>query len=132
MRTPYSRALWFLVLLLSLPLHAQEPPPDLAAIVGTYHGEALNGGGLAPVTTVFRLASGNRLVGEYIVSDARGTFHGTISNAFFEDGKLSVEWTDRDGEGYAEFTFSPDFRSFEGIWASYDSPNGSPWSGEKE
>lgn len=132
MRTLYSRIFCVLVLLLSLPLHAQEAPPDLAAIVGTYHGEALNGGGLAPVTTIFRLAAGNRLVGEYTVSDARGTFHGTISNAFFEDGKLTVEWTDRDGEGYAEFTFSADFRSFEGIWASYDSPNGSPWSGVKE
>jgi hypothetical protein len=132
MRTLRTQVFCYLALLFSLPLRAQEPAPDIAAIVGTYHGEALNGGGLAPVTTIFRLAAGNRLVGEYTVEDSRGTFHGTISNAFFEDGKLSVEWTDRDGEGYAEFTFSSDFRSFEGIWASYDSPNGSPWSGVKE
>lgn len=132
MRAVYSRVFCVLLLMFSLPLRAQDAPPDLAAIVGTYHGQALNGGGLAPVTTIFRLAAGNRLVGEYTVSDARGTFHGTISNAFFEDGKLTVEWTDRDGEGYAEFAFSADFRSFEGTWASYDSPNGSPWSGVKE
>ncbi len=49
-----------------------------------------------------------------------------------QDGKLRVEWTDRDGEGYAELDFSPDFRSFDGFWASYDSPNGAPWNGVKQ
>jgi hypothetical protein len=131
MRITQLRIFHFLLLLASLPLRAQEPPPDLAAIVGTYRGEALNGGSLDPVTTVFRF-NGGRLTGEYTIDDEAGTFHGTISNAFFEDGKLRIEWTDRDGEGYAELDFSPDFRSFDGFWASYDSPNGAPWTGVKE
>jgi hypothetical protein len=132
MRTTCLRALYLLALLVSAPLCAQEPPPDLAAIVGTYQGEALNGGSLDAVTTVFRFAPGNRLTGEYTIEDENGTFHGTISNAFFEDGKLRIEWTDRDGEGYAELEFSPDFRRFDGFWASYDSPNGAPWNGVKQ
>jgi len=128
----YSRVLLLLVLLASLPLRAQEPPPELAAIVGTYHGQALNGGSLDPVTTVFRFASGGRLSGEYTIEDENGTFHGTISNAFFEDGRLNVEWTDRDGEGYAELNFSPDFRRFDGFWTSYESQSENPWTGVKE
>ncbi len=119
------------VLLLSSALHAQDVPADLAAIAGTYRGEALNGGSLDPVTTVFRL-TGRRLTGEYTIEDETGTFHGTISNAFFEDGTLRIEWTDRDGEGYAELDFSPDFRRFDGFWASYDNPDGAPWNGVKQ
>lgn len=111
--------------------HAQIPP-ELEAIAGTYHGEALNGSDLDPVTTTFRLGSGGRLVGEYVLEDETGTFHGTISNAFFEDGTLFIEWTDRDGEGYAELTFSSDFRSFDGFWGSLDSENQNPWSGRRE
>src|SRR5690606_16414637 len=69
-------------------------PPELEAIAGTYHGEALNGSDLDPVTTTFRLSSGGRLVGEYVIEDELGTFNGTISNAFFENGTLFIEWTD--------------------------------------
>ncbi|HEY0963568.1 MAG TPA: hypothetical protein VGE69_14550 [Pseudomonadales bacterium] len=107
-------------------------PPELEAIAGVYHGEALNGADLDPVTTTFRLASGGRLVGEYVIDDELGTFHGTISNAFFEDGVLFVEWTDRDGEGYAELTFSSDFRRFDGFWGALDSDNENPWTGIRE
>lgn len=107
-------------------------PPELEAIVGTYHGQALNGSSLDPVTTTFRLGSGGRLVGEYVIEDELGTFNGTISNAFFENGTLFVEWTDRDGEGYAELTFSSDFRRFDGFWASLDSENQNPWTGRRE
>ena len=118
------------LLLAALPLHAQVPP-DLEAIVGVYRGEAANGGDLDPVTTTFRIAS-RRLTGEYAIDDENGTFQGTISNAFFEDGVLKVEWTDRDGEGYAELAFTSDFRSFEGFWSSYESPNENPWTGVKQ
>ena len=107
-------------------------PPELEAIVGTYRGEALNGSNLDPVTTTFRLASGGRLVGEYVIEDELGTFNGTISNAFFENGTLFIEWTDRDGEGYAELTFSSDFRRFDGFWGSLDSENQNPWNGRRE
>src|SRR5690606_34900820 len=104
------------VSMLSLPLHAQVPP-ELDAVVGTYRGQALNGATLDPVTTTFRFASGGRLVGEYVIDDEAGTFHGTISNAYYDNGTLSVEWTDRDGEGFAELTFSSDFRRFDGFWS---------------
>lgn len=132
MRMAMLRFCYFLLLLSSLAVRAQDPPPDLAAIVGTYRGQALNGGSLDPVVTVFRFGPGGRLTGEYTIEDETGTFHGTISNAFFEDGKLRIEWTDRDGEGYAELDFSADFRSFDGFWASYDSPDGAPWNGVKQ
>ena len=127
----FQRILILLLLLPSLALHAQVPP-DLSAIVGVYHGEALNGATLDPVTTTFRLAPGGRLVGEYVIDDESGSFHGTISNAFFEDGVLRIEWTDRDGEGYAELVFSSDFSRFDGFWGSFDSPNENPWNGVKE
>ena len=121
------------LLLACLPLQAQEPPAEFAAIVGTYQGEALNGGDLDPVTTTFRLASGGRLTGTYVIQDEdRGAFEGTISNAFYEDGVLAVEWTDRDGEGFAELTFSSDFRRFDGFWRSLDSPSENPWNGVRQ
>lgn len=107
-------------------------PAELEAIAGVYHGEALNGADLDPVTTTFRLGTGGRLVGEYVIDDELGTFHGTISNAFFEDGVLFIEWTDRDGEGYAELAFSSDFRRFDGFWGSLDSENENPWNGVRE
>lgn len=118
------------LLLAGSPLYAQVPA-DLEAIVGVYRGEAANGGNLDPVTTTFRIA-GRRLTGEYVIDDESGAFHGTISNAFFEDGVLKVEWTDRDGEGYAELTFTNDFRSFDGFWSSYESPDQNPWTGVKQ
>lgn len=128
-----SRICFVFSLLIALSAQAQDRlPPDLAAIVGTYKGEAANGGVLVPVTTTFRIASGGRLTGSYFVDDARGNFEGTISNAFFEDGTLRLEWTDRDGEGYAEFNFSPDFRRFDGFWTSYDSQTEAPWTGVKQ
>jgi hypothetical protein len=123
------------LVLMALPgasiTHAQVPP-ELEAIVGVYRGEALNGSDLDPVTTTFRLGSGGRLVGEYVIEDELGTFHGTISNAYFENGTLYVEWTDRDGEGYAELGFSNDFRSFDGFWGSLDSQNENPWTGVRQ
>jgi hypothetical protein len=112
-------------------MHAQIPP-ELEAITGVYRGEALNGADLDPVTTTFRLGSGGRLVGEYVIEDELGTFHGTISNAYFENGTLYIEWTDRDGEGYAELGFSSDFRRFDGFWGSLDSANENPWNGRRE
>ena len=120
-----------LIYLASSALLAQDLPPDIAAIVGTYRGQAFNGGDLDPVTTTFRIASG-RLTGSYVIEDELNTFEGTISNAFFEDGVLRIEWTDRDGEGYAELTFSSDFRRFDGFWGSLDSAGENPWNGVKQ
>lgn len=119
-------------LLLCATLAHAQIPPELEAIAGTYRGEALNGADLDPVTTIFRLAPGGRLVGEYEIEDELGTFQGTISNAYFANGTLFIEWTDRDGEGYAELTFSSDFRSFDGFWGSLDSANENPWNGVRQ
>lgn len=128
----FVRNLQLVLLLACGTSQAQDVPRDLEAIVGTYRGEALNGGDMDPVTTTFRI-SGGRLTGGYVVEDEGGSrFEGTISNAFFEDGVLQVEWTDRDGEGFAELTFSSDFRRFEGFWGSLDTPNENPWNGVKQ
>lgn len=132
LRCNFVRLLKALPLLLCAAFAHAQMPPEFEVIAGTYRGEALNGSDLDPVTTIFRLGSGCRLVGEYEIEDELGTFQGTISNAYFENGTLYIEWTDRDGEGYAELTFSSDFRSFDGFWGSLDSPNRNPWNGVRQ
>lgn len=127
------RTLFLSLLLLSIPCLAQDegiaPPP----IAGTYHGQAQNGLALEPVTTTFRIASGGRLAGEYVVGSGSGSFPGTISSTTFEDPyTLSVEWTDRDGEGWAQFEFAPDYNSFTGFWGIYGSEQTHPWTGTRQ
>ncbi len=121
-----------LLLLAALPARAQEEIPDLSPYAGTYQGLVLNGGGLEPITTTLRLASGGRLVGDYVIDSVEGEKPGTISNVYLEGpGTLTLEWTDKDGEGFARLVFASDYRSFDGGWGTYDIEADNPWTGSK-
>lgn len=122
------------LLLVSVPARAQDVP-DLSPFVGIYEGLVLNGAGLEPITTTLRMGSGGRLVGDYVImSRAEGEKPGTISNVFLEaPGIVTLEWTDKDGEGFARLEFAADYRSFVGGWSTYeDSEANNPWSGERQ
>lgn len=106
---------------------------DAARIAGVFHGQVLNGGDFDPVTTTFSISSDGRLVGEYSAADETGIVQGRVSNPVFEDAyTVSMEWTDKYGEGYAQFVFSADYSSFDGYWGDHDSESMHPWSGVRE
>ncbi len=123
-----------LALVVCLSCHAQEEIPDLAPFAGTYQGVVLNGYQLEPITTTFRLAAGGRLTGEYLIEDSEeGSKPGSLSNVYLEaPGTLTLEWTDKDGEGYARLVFSSDYRRFDGFWGTPDSEADNPWTGTRE
>jgi hypothetical protein len=123
-----------LAVLLSLACSPFGQAQDSAAarIVGTYHGQVLNGGDFDPVTTIFVLTPDGRLTGQYSADDESGLVEGRISGPMFEGPRtLSFEWTDKYGEGYAWFEFSADYRSFTGYWSDQDSTSMNPWNGAR-
>lgn len=124
-----------LLILLVLPglAAAQGVPANLADFSGTYTGDVYNGDDLDPITTVFRVADGNRLTGNYSVGAEQFTYEGTISSIVFEDDHtITGEWTDRFGEGFLRLQFARDFSSFTGFWADYDTDNQLPWNGTRQ
>lgn len=112
---------------------AQEAP-DLAPFAGTYSGLVLNGAELEPITTTLRLAAGGRLTGEYVIDDdEEGVKPGTVSNFYLEaPGVLTLEWTDKDGEGHARLEFTDDYRRFEGFWGTHETAAVNPWNGTRQ
>jgi hypothetical protein len=129
----FLRMSFFLLAIVCLPLRAQDEIPDLSPYAGTYEGLVLNGPGLEPITTILRLASGGRLVGEYVINSAEGDKPGTVSNVYLEaPGTLTLEWTDKDGEGFARLEFASDYRSFNGGWGTYDTEADNPWNGRRQ
>jgi hypothetical protein len=119
------------VLLLAItPAWAAENP--LALLPGTYTGEVFNGSDMDPVVTTFVLQPSGRLTGSYEVDEENGAYSGTLSNILFEDARtISMEWTDKFGEGLAVMEFSGDFSSFVGEWTNKDGENPLPWRGHK-
>jgi hypothetical protein len=115
-------------------LCAAQDPPDLSRFTGTYYGYVLNGAQMEPITTILRLASGGRLTGEYVIDDAEeGEKRGTVSNFQLEAADtLVLEWTDRDGEGYARLIFTSDLRRFNGGWGTHDTEADNPWNGTRQ
>lgn len=106
---------------------------DAARIAGVFVGQVLNGGDLDPVTTIFSISRDGRLVGEYRADDVSGIVEGRVSNPIFEDAyTVSMEWTDKHGEGYAQFVFSADYSSFDGYWGNHDSAALHPWTGVRQ
>lgn len=123
------------IFLLAMPgvLFAQQVPDTLEKFSGTYSGDVYNGDDLDPITTVFRLADGNRLTGSYTVGAEQFTYEGAISSIVFEDAwTITGEWTDRFGEGFLRLQFARDFSSFTGFWADYDTDNELPWNGQRQ
>ncbi len=135
MMTPMRFLLSFssLLLVASLSARAQDDVPDLSAYAGRYEGFVLNGGDMEPITTTLRVVGEGRLVGDYLIrDDEEGDKPGNISNVFLDaPGLLTLQWTDKDGEGFAELQFTDDFRSFDGGWGTFDTPPTNPWNGRK-
>lgn len=116
--------------LLSLTVARAADNPYML-ITGTYHGEVFNGSDMDPVITTFTL-SGGRLSGTYQVDEENGAYTGTLSNIIFDDSRtISMEWTDKFGEGLAFMEFTRDFSSFNGEWTDKDGQNPLPWRGSK-
>lgn len=100
---------------------------------GTYLGEAFNGGDLDPVITIFKFDYSGRLTGEYSVDEETGTYKGRLSNFRFEGPReISMEWTDKFGEGFARMEFSADYQSFTGEWTDNQGSNPLPWNGKRQ
>jgi len=122
---------WCLLLLLAAtPLtHAADDPK---AIAGTYSGEVFNGNDMDAVITTFIFDNSGRLTGTYEVDEENGKYSGRLSNFMFEGPRtISMEWTDKFGEGYATMEFTLGFYSFTGEWGNKQSPEALPWVGEK-
>ena len=103
-----------------------------AQLAGTYQGEVYNGVDLDAVVTTFTIEPSGRLTGAYTVDEENGAYSGSLSNIIFEDPHtITMEWTDKFGEGYAIMEFAQDFKSFAGEWSSRDSAGALPWNGKK-
>ena len=110
-----------------------QQPAGIAGFTGTYVGEVFNGDDMDPITTVFQVAGGNRLTGEYRVGAEQGDYEGMNSGIAFEDAwTITGEWTDQFGEGFLQLQFSRDFSSFTGFWSNYDSDMELPWNGTRQ
>ncbi len=134
MKKLYLSFVFIATLALSLASMASAAEDDtIKNLIGTYEGKAANGGGLYPVTTTFTMAIGNRLSGSYEVHGEDMTFRGHLSNVMFEGPRtLSMQWTDKDGEGFVTMEFSSDFKSFTGGWTDKRSSDPMPWTGKKQ
>jgi len=101
-------------------------------IAGSYQGEVYNGSDMDPVTTIFTIDDNGRFRGEYVVDEENGEFRGSLSNIMFEDERtITVEWTDKFGEGYAVMEFARDYQSFTGEWSDIDGSSPLPWTGKR-
>lgn len=101
-------------------------------IAGSYQGEVFNGSDMDPVITIFTIDDTGRIRGEYVVDEENGEFRGSLSNIMFEDERtITVEWTDKFGEGYAVMEFASDYQSFTGEWSDIDGSSPLPWTGKR-
>ena len=117
--------LWYLAI-----AHAADNP--YAELAGVYEGEVYNGVDLDPVVTTFTLDPSGRFSGGYVVGEENGEYSGHISNIVFDDPHtITMEWTDKFGEGFATMEFAEDYKSFAGEWSSKDGTSPLPWNGKK-
>jgi len=122
-------------LLLPVGITAQTFVPDhIAAIAGNYVGLAYNGHDLDPVTTVLVFDVQGRVTGTYRIDDEMGSFEGVLSGLVQEGGdhEFSLEWTDRDGEGFLYLTFNADYSAFDGFWTNTEGKSQLPWNGRRQ
>jgi opacity protein-like surface antigen len=119
---------------LLLPLLAVAAVPEFVQrLAGSFSGEVFNGTDLDPVVTSFSLDRHGRLSGSYTVDEENGAYSGILTNIVFEDAStISMEWTDKFGEGFARLQFNGDFSSFTGEWTDKDGTGGLPWSGQRQ
>lgn len=131
MRRFFSGFLLFAVTTVFAANKSDKPAFDIEQILGSYRGQALNGNGMQVVDTNFLVGREGQLVGGYELHGPDKSFKGHLSNGIFEtDRKISMEWTDKDGEGIAVFEFSRDYETFTGQWTDNKGGSG-PWNGKK-
>lgn len=103
-------------------------------IVGVYKGPVTLGvGDVVPGKTTFSLAPDGALTGEYELqipgrSEAPGTLQGFDQ---VDTHVLRCRWRDKYGAGELQMVFSPDRRSFEGLWRYDGDTTRRPWNGER-
>lgn len=123
----------FSVMALLAGVASLQAAEDYQQLAGTYIGEVFNGADMDSVKTTFTFDNNGRLSGQYTVDEENGAYSGRLSNFTFEGPRtMSMEWTDKFGEGYATMEFSRDFRSFTGAWGSPQSESMLPWNGTKQ
>ena len=123
----------FILLLVSAAVSQAAVPDSIAAIAGRYAGNAWNGDDLDPVVTVLAFDDQGRFAGSYKIDDENGSFEGNLSGLAQEgERSFSLEWTDRDGEGFLYLDFSPDYSSFTGVWTNTDGLSQLPWNGRRQ
>jgi hypothetical protein len=102
-------------------------------LVGSYIGRVFNGDDMDPHVTIFTISPSGVLIGNYTVDEETGVYSGTLNNIQFEDEhSITMEWTDKFGQGLAVMEFSNDFGSFVGSWTQRDGRNPLPWYGKKD
>lgn len=123
----------FLLLFFAIPGYGAAVPDEIAAIAGRYAGMAWNGNDLDPVVTVLAFDDQGRFTGTYQIEDETGLFEGRLSGLIQEDDHAySLEWTDKDGEGFLYLDFSPDYSNFSGFWTNTDGESKLPWDGRRQ
>ena len=127
------RYYFFVVLLIPLVVNATPVPDSIAPIAGRYTGTVYNGNDLDPVVTVLAFDDQGRFAGSYRIDDENGSFEGTLSGLVQEgERSYSLEWTDRDGEGFLMLEFNNDYSSFTGAWTDTDGQYPRPYTGKRQ
>ena len=123
-----------ILFLLGLPQFALAAVPEqVLAIAGTYYGEAFNGNDLDPVVTVMAFDDQGRFYGNYQVEDEFALFEGSLSSLVQEGERtFTMEWTDKDGEGFVFMQFNADYSAFSGFWTDTSGEAQRPWNGRKQ
>lgn len=106
---------------------------SVTSIAGNYSGYAYNGQNLDPVLTMLAFDENGRFMGSYKVDDENNPFQGTLSGLIQEDDRTySMQWTDKDGEGFVYMEFSADYSSFSGFWTDPGGEQQFPWNGRRQ
>jgi len=108
-------------------------PESVTSIAGNYSGYAYNGQNLDPVLTVLAFDESGRFMGSYKVDDENSPFQGTLSGLIQEEERaFSMQWTDKDGEGFVYMEFNADYSSFSGFWTDPGGEDQFPWNGRRQ
>jgi hypothetical protein len=134
-----AMALTAAVLMATLLAGCQSTPapqlgPWVKNIIGIYTGPiTLGTGDVVAGTTTFALAPDGALTGEYeLLLEKRADAPGTLQSFDLVDTHtLRCRWRDKYGAGELQMVFSPDRKSFEGLWRYDGQTLRRPWNGAR-
>jgi len=108
----------------------REAPPRSYA--GNYLGHIQSSNELLPIITTF-FESNDKVAtsaGSYSMNEAKVAVRGNLLNCKSRASSvLSCYWQDKYGSGAVEFTFSDDYKHFEGLWSVGDQSEKFKWNG---